>query len=56
MASKRSQTQARSDALHSKRYNIKLNLVNDADIIGALELADSKQAFIKEAIRAYIKK
>ena len=42
------------DEAHTKRYNIKLNLSTDADIIDALDSASSKQGFIKEAIRFYI--
>lgn len=36
------------------QYNLKLHRENDADIIERLERAESKNGFIKRAIRAYI--
>lgn len=46
--------QQKYDALNTKRFAFKLNLKTDADIITALENADSKQGLIKDAIRFYI--
>lgn len=42
------------DAQHTQFVGIKLNRRTDADILAALEAADSKQGFIKEAIRYYL--
>ena len=38
-----------------KRVVLKLNVRTDADIIAELETKDSKQGYIKEAIRNYMK-
>ena len=37
------------------QVNVRLSYENDKDIIDALELADKKQTFIKEAIREYLR-
>lgn len=55
MATKASERQARFDEKSCTRFNIKLHNVNDKDIIDRISKAESKQGFIKEAIRAYIK-
>ena len=46
--------QQKYDSLNTKRFAFKLNLKTDADVIEALETADSKQGLIKDAIRFYI--
>lgn len=53
--SPQSETKTKWDNENTVRVNIKLNKNTDADIIQAIESADSKQGFIKEAIRAYMK-
>lgn len=47
---------ARYDAKSTKHYGVKFNIKTDADIIEALEASPNKQALIKEALRAYLKK
>ena len=47
---------AKYDALHTKFYGLKLNIGTDADIIEMLDAVPNKQAFVKDAIRAYIEK
>lgn len=41
--------------VNSKRYNIKLNVKTDADIIEQLEQAENVQGYIKNALRYYIR-
>lgn len=53
--SPQSEAKTKWDNENTVRVNIKLNKNTDADIIQAIEDADSKQGFIKEAIKAYIK-
>lgn len=48
--------QARYDAVNTVRINVKLNRKTDADILAALEAAESKNGLIRQAIREYIKK
>lgn len=48
--------QARYDAANAVRINIKLNRKTDADILAALEAAESKNGLIRQAIREYIRK
>jgi len=43
--------QARYDAAHTKRYNLKLNTSTDADIIAKLNNVSSIQGYIKQLIR-----
>lgn len=43
--------QARYDAAHTKRINLKLNLETDADILEKLDAVESKQGYIKHCIR-----
>ena len=50
------QAQARYDAKMAVYISMKLNRKTDADIIAALDAAPNKQALIKEALRAYLKK
>lgn len=45
--------QARYDAANTKHYGVKLNLKTDADLVSALDAVDNKQAYIKNALRAY---
>lgn len=47
--------QARYDAKNTVQVKLKLNKNTDADILQKLDEVDSKQRFIKEAIRAYMK-
>lgn len=47
--------QARYDAKTAYKVGLKFNRNTDADIIATLEAADSKQALIKKALRAYRK-
>lgn len=46
--------QERYRKARTTQYNLKLHLDNDADIISALEGQESKNGYIKRAIRAYI--
>ncbi len=48
--------QERYDKENTIRVTFKLNKKTEADIIEALDGAERKQTFIKEAIRAYIAK
>lgn len=52
------QTKAQTewDKKHTVMVTMKLNKNQDADIIKVLELAESRQGYIKEAIRAYMNK
>lgn len=45
--------QARYDAANTTRITIKLNRRTDADILAALDAAESKAGLIKKALRAY---
>lgn len=47
---------AKYDAAHTTRFSIKLNLKTDADILAAIESAESKQGFVKQAIREKIER
>ena len=47
---------ARYDEKTAVHISLKLNRNTDQDIIELLEQADKKQALIKQALRAYIKK
>ena len=51
MAKSHSIAQAKYDSTHCKYYTLKMNLVNDADIIDKLDKVDSKQGYIKDLIR-----
>lgn len=48
---KQSEAQKRYDDLNTKRFNFKLNLKTDSDILKKLESVPNKQAYIKELIR-----
>lgn len=48
--------QTRYDATHTRRVQMKLNLVHDADILARLDEQPSMQGYIKALIRADIKK
>lgn len=52
---KASERQARYDAAHTCRVNMKLNVETDKDILAWLDRQESKQGAIKAAIRAKIK-
>lgn len=47
--------QNRYNSQNSKQYGLRLNNVNDFDIIEVIENQKSKNAFIKSALRYYIK-
>ena len=51
MATKATIRQMRYDKTHTKTYCIKMNLVNDADIIEKLSSVPSMQGYIKQLIR-----
>lgn len=51
MAKSHSIAQAKYDSTHCKYYTLKMNLVNDADIIARLAEQDSMQGYIKQLIR-----
>lgn len=44
------------DSENTIQYHLKLNLVTDADILKKLESVPNKQGYIKDLIRADIKK
>ena len=46
--------QAKYDAENTKQIHLKLNCRTDADVIKALDSAESKQGYIKRLIRADI--
>lgn len=50
------EVQARYDAAHTRQIRLKLNLKTDADILSKLDSVDNMQGYIKELIRADIKK
>lgn len=54
MGSKETVRKAARDKLYTWRFNLKLNLHTDADIIARINEAPSKQGYIKELIRADI--
>jgi len=43
--------QAKYDAQNMRRYGLKLHKVRDADIIAALDAAESVQGYIKQLVR-----
>jgi ATP-dependent protease ClpP protease subunit len=43
--------QKKYDAAHTKQFQMKLHIENDADILTWLDAQDSKQGAIKELIR-----
>lgn len=47
--------QNKYNSQHSKQYGLRLNNVNDFDIIEVIEKQQSKNDFIKKALRFYIK-
>ena len=47
---------ARYDAKTAEYFSLKLNKNTDKDIIEYLKTQESKQGFIKQAIRAYIER
>ena len=48
--------QVRYDRAHTVQVHLKLNVKTDADIIGKLAAAASKQGYIKQLIRADIRR
>lgn len=44
-------TVAKYNALHTKQYNLRLNIHTDADVIARLESVDSKRGYIIKLIR-----
>lgn len=54
--SARSRASMKWTANHTKQMKINLNLESDADIIAKLESTGNKQGYIKELIRADIRK
>ena len=46
----------RYDATNTRQYHLKLNKKTDADIIERFDQQDSVQGYIKELVRADIKK
>lgn len=54
MPTQRSVSQLRYDQQSCKKYSLKLNSKNDADIIAMIEQQDGFQAYIKRLIRADI--
>ena len=51
MPKKSSLRQARYDSTHCRTYSLKLNLVNDDDVIKKLDSVPSMQGYIKQVIR-----
>ena len=51
MAKKATINQTKYDKTHCRTYGLKLNLVNDADIIEKLSSVPSMQGYIKQLIR-----
>ena len=51
MAKSHSIAQAKYDSTHCKYYTLKMNLVNDSDVIDKLNNEKSKQGYIKDLIR-----
>ena len=47
---------AKYDANHTKQIKLKLNLNTDSDIIKRMNEVENKQGYIKDLIRADIKK
>lgn len=56
MSTKKSQIQAKYDSKNCKLYTMKLNKQTDKDIITRLSAVPSMQGYIKQLIRADIKK
>ena len=56
MPLKATETQARYDSTHTRRYGLKYNTTTDADIIAHLEKQESIQGYIKSLIRQDIAK
>ena len=56
MGSKQTERQLRYDREHTVQIKLKLNKVNDADIIDKLNSEPSKQGYIKGLIRDDINK
>lgn len=52
----RIRSNAKYDAYNTKQIHFKLNIKTDADIIEYLGKQDNKQGYIKELIRADMKK
>ena len=52
----KAKAKARYDAKTAEYFSLKLNKNTDKDIIEYLKTQESKQGFIKQAIRAYIEK
>lgn len=48
--------QMRYQATHTRQIPLKLNLKTDADIIQRLDAVENRQGYIKELIRADMKK
>lgn len=46
--------QSSYDAKNTVHVGLKLNKVTDSDVIEAISKAESKQGFVKEAIRFYL--
>jgi len=53
---KQSEAQAKYDAKATRRYGLKLNIKNDADIIRKFETVDSIQGYIKSLVREDIER
>lgn len=53
---KESERQARYDKDNTRRINLKLNATTDSDVIARLAAVPSMQGYIKDLIRADIKK
>ena len=51
MGNKQTIAQAKYDSTHCRIYKMKLNLVNDADIVEKLETVGNIQGYIKQCIR-----
>lgn len=49
-------TQQEWDKLHTRKINLKLHIVNDADIIQVLDESGNMQGYIKKLIREDITK
>ena len=47
---------AKYDATHTRQIKMKLNLESDKDILEQLDSVENKQGYIKELIRADIKR
>lgn len=56
METRKYKAQEKYDAANAVHVSLKLNKKTDKEILEALSKAENKQAFIKEALRDYIKK